>query len=404
MAGIQNIVIALADDLTRARQVTHETQRSVSGYIWAHTNRHLVILRDGDGTENYRCYSLDLATGREVALIEQEGVRSFIWCASRDHPTEMLFGTNARDRQVFDVVRIDITTGTSRVVFENCGYSGLIFDETLTVRLAARVRPDGAAELLEITGDGSEKPFMEAPHEDVFTTAAWRFSRDGRSLFLQDSRGRDTAALIEHDLLTGETRVLAEDAEADIVGAWWDPRTVRPMAALAQPHRQRWHVIDPEVREDLDFLRAQFGDAELGIASQDLLLRRLVIFVARSDAAGEFHLYDRDARTLRLLFKARADLDDVPLRPMLAVTIRARDGLALPSYLTLPHDDFRNARSSCCSMAAPTPATAGATAACTSGWPTAATRFERQLPRLDRFRQGVHRRRRQGGADACRTT
>ena len=342
VAGIQNVFVAPVDDVGRSEQVTRETQRSIAGYGWAYTNRHLVVLRDSDGDENYRCCSVDLDTGQELTLTGQPGVRSFVWRASRDFPTEMLFGVNARDRRHFDVLRIDVATGASRLVFENSGYSGLLMDDTLTVRLANRVRDDGSAQVLEVGHDGDTTPFLEVPHEDVFTTSVWRFSRDGRSLFLQDSRGRDTAALVERDLRTGESRVLAEDPEADIVGAWWDPRTVRPLAAVALASRQRWRPIEPAVRADLDFLRARIGDAELNIVSQDLAMRWLVIFVARSDDAGEFLLYDRDTRALRPLFKARSDLEDVPLRPMQSVAIRARDGLMLPSYLILPSDDFRN--------------------------------------------------------------
>jgi hypothetical protein len=51
---------------------------------------------------------------------------------------------------------------------------------------------------------------------------------------------------MERNLETGETRLLAEDPEADIVGAWWDPRTSRPLAAVALVNRQRSHVIDPD--------------------------------------------------------------------------------------------------------------------------------------------------------------
>jgi len=342
VAGIQNVFVAPLNDIGQARQVTWETRRSISSYLWAYTDRHLVVLRDSDGDENYRGHSVDLDTGQELALTEQPGVRSFIWRASSDYPTEMLFGVNACDRRHFDVVRIDVTTGESRLVFENSGYSGLLIDDRLTVRLAVRVRDDGSVEVLQVERDGGTAPFLEIPHEDVFTTSVWRFSRDGRSLFLQDSRRRDTAALIERDLQTGETRVLAEDSEADIVGAWWDPRTLRPLAAVALPSRKRWHLIDPAVGEDLDFLHAGIGDAELSIVSQDLAMRRLVIFVTRSDDAGEFLLYDRDARVMRPLFKARSDLDGVPLRPMRSVTIPARDGLMLPSYLTLSYGDFRN--------------------------------------------------------------
>jgi len=338
--GIQNVFVAPVDDLAQSRQVTHDTGRSIAGYIWAYTNRHVVILRDRDGSENHHCYSVDIGTGRELTLFEQAGVRSFIWRASRDYPAEMLFGMNARDRRFFDVVRINITTGESSVVFENPGYSGFLFDETLSVRLANRVLPDGSAEILNVAPDGGTTPFLEIPPEDVFTTSAWRFSRDGNWLFMQDSRGRDTAALIERDMRTDATKVLAEDTDADVVGAWWDPRTMRPLDAVSLASRQRRQPIDPEVHEDLDFLATRIGDAEFWIVSQDLGMR-LVISVVRSDAAVEFMLYDRDTRTLTRLFKARSDLDDVPLRRMLPVTIQARDGLALPSYLTLPHDDFR---------------------------------------------------------------
>jgi hypothetical protein len=298
VAGVQNVFIAPVDDLARARRITHETTRSIAAYHWAYTNRHLIVLRDPDGSENHQSHSVDIETGHEVTLVAQPGVRSFLWRASRDHPTEMLFGVNARDRRYFDVVRVDVTTGASRVVFENPGYSGLLIDETLTPRLAVKVRPDGSVEILKLAPDGGTKLFLDVPHEDVITTSVWRYSRDGQSLFMQSSRDRDTAALLEHNGRTGTSKILAEDPDADVIGAWWDPRTTRPLAALAVASRQRWHAIDPAVREDLEFLTAQIGDAEYWFVSQDLAMRRSVISVTRRNAAAEFLLYDRDPRTL----------------------------------------------------------------------------------------------------------
>ena len=73
VGSIQNVFVAPATDLTRARQVTQETGRSISGYLWAHTNRHLVILRDSQGTEDYRCSSVDLDSGQEIILIDKAG-------------------------------------------------------------------------------------------------------------------------------------------------------------------------------------------------------------------------------------------------------------------------------------------------------------------------------------------
>ena len=49
-----------------------------------------------------------------------------------------------------------------------------------------------------------------------------------------------------------------------------------------------------------------------------------------------WHLWDREAKAAKLLFTADAELDALELAPMHAVTIPARDGLELVSYLTVP--------------------------------------------------------------------
>jgi dipeptidyl aminopeptidase/acylaminoacyl peptidase len=64
--------------------------------------------------------------------------------------------------------------------------------------------------------------------------------------------------------------------------------------------------------------------------------------IIRSDAAGEFRLYDRNKQTLKPLFKSRTDIDGVALRPMETMTIPASDGVPLPGYLTLPADATGN--------------------------------------------------------------
>jgi hypothetical protein len=162
--------VATANNLAHARQVTT--------YKWVYINRLLIIVRDRDGSENTFCYNIDIDTGHELALIDQPGIRSFIRCESRDHPTEVLLGLNARDRRCFDALRVDVTTGASHLVFQNPGYFGLLFDDTLTVRLAFRVREDGSAEILQIAPDGSIRQLLDVAPDDFITTSAWGFSRD----------------------------------------------------------------------------------------------------------------------------------------------------------------------------------------------------------------------------------
>jgi dipeptidyl aminopeptidase/acylaminoacyl peptidase len=340
--GVLNLFISHTDNPRAAVQVTREKTRSLMPVlVWAQSGKHIVFFRDDRGAENYRAFSIDVNTGVERALTPGGGVRSLFWSSSRRFPQEMLFGCNIRDKRFFDLIRIDVAEGTCRLAFENEGFSRLHADETFAVRFGERVREDGSVEILA-PGPDAWTPFLYIPASDALTTRIDRLSADGRSIFLVDTRGRDKAALVEIDVASGITTLLAEDSDADITHIIYHPNTGLPLAALAVALRQRWHPIDPGFGADLARLRTDAGDAELSIDGVSDGLQRLLFFLERSDAAREYRLYDRKTETALPLFKERDDLDSVYLRPMHAVTIPARDNLPLPSYLTLPEQGFRD--------------------------------------------------------------
>jgi acetyl esterase/lipase len=74
---------------------------------------------------------------------------------------------------------------------------------------------DGGLELLRLAGDGGWELFSSVAMEDTLTTAPVELDETGRTLYMTDSRGRDTAALVAVGLETGARRLLAEDARAD---------------------------------------------------------------------------------------------------------------------------------------------------------------------------------------------
>mgnify|MGYP001480142208 CR=1 FL=1 len=55
-----------------------------------------------------------------------------------------------------------------------------------------------------------------------------------------------------------------------------------------------------------------------------------------ADVPLTYHLYDRDSGETAELFSSRPELEAYRLAPMQGRSIRARDGLDLVSYLTLP--------------------------------------------------------------------
>ena len=334
--GVRNLFVAPVAEPRKARQVTRVTDRSIGGfYRWAHTSRHLIYFREQDGDENWRASSVEVASSATKLLTPERGVRSHLQELSERFPEEVLLRHNGRDRQYLDLYRVNIVTGASTLVFENREFSWLITDSAFRLRLGARYTAQGELEMLERSGE-SWVPFVTVPIGDLDGTRFVDFSADGNTLFMIDTRGRDKAALVAVDMATRAEKVLAADDEADIVQVQLDQRTRRPFAALAVKARRRWHALDAATKTDFQRLAANSGDIEYLSRSDDG--RLATVYYERDTGSGEFVLLDRSTGGVTPLYKARPTHDRIGLRPMQPVVIRARDGLELNAYLTLPRE------------------------------------------------------------------
>ncbi len=99
-----------------------------------------------------------------------------------------------------------------------------------------------------------------------------------------------------------------------------------------------WLVIDAQTGEDLAWIERKVG-THIALTSQSEDGRLWVVVSAAPDWPGAYFLVDRDRRDVRKLFEVRPELDGVKLAPMHGFVIKARDGLEMVSYLTLPIEE-----------------------------------------------------------------
>jgi dipeptidyl aminopeptidase/acylaminoacyl peptidase len=335
--GVMNVWVAPANDLAAAKAVTQDRKRGIQRYFWAYDNRHLVYLQDKDGDENSRAYALDLTTLEVRDLTPFKDTQARIEETSPDFPGEILVGLNDRDKQFHDLYRIDLGTGERTLVQQNEGFSGFGTDSKFRVRLAVKIRPDGGVSYLKRADDGSFQPFLEVDHEDAQTTSPLAYDRAGDVLYLRESRGRDTSALYEMNLATGESRLLAEDPKADAGGLLTHPDTGRVEAVSFAYEKAKWKVLDPAVKGDLDALE-RVSTGELFVLSRTLADDRWIVVFLRDDGPGRYYLYERATKKATFLFTNRKDLEGLPLVKMHPVVIPSRDGFSLVSYLSLPRE------------------------------------------------------------------
>jgi dipeptidyl aminopeptidase/acylaminoacyl peptidase len=334
--GVMNIWLAPVAKLAEARPLTSSTDRPIRQQFWAPDSSMVMYIQDKGGDENFLLYGIDVATGAERNLTPFEKTRVQLAGASPVVKDRILVGLNNRDARWHDIHSLDLKTGKLTEVIRGDGYAGFLADANLVLRMALRPNAQGGFDFFRVVDSNVEpQPFSSTTLEDALTTQPAGFTVDGKTLYWIDSRGRNTAALIAQDVATGATRIIGENPRADIGGALSNPKTGEVEAYSVTYLREEWTAIDPKIGADLAWLQAQLG-GDISVTSRTEDDRLWTVAVDPVVASPSVHLFDRDAKKLDRLYVSRPELDGAPLQKMHPVEIKARDGLILPSYLTLP--------------------------------------------------------------------
>ncbi len=319
-----------------AKPVTADPKRGIRQYLWTYLPDTLIYLQDADGDENFHVHGVNVATAKVRDLTPFPGVRAQLLADHRDHPNELLVGLNKRNPRLFDVYRIDLTTGEATLDTENPGdVVGWETDANFQVRGAQAPTKDGGLQV-RVRADAKSpwQPVVTFDVEDA-DSRVLGFTKDGKSLWMRSSAGRDTLAAVRFDLATKTETVVAADPTCDLAGAFVDPVDYTLDAVSFNRERVRWQAIGPKFAADIQFLEGA-GKGEPSFVNMTRDMKTAVVSFASDVRSTAFYLYDRPAKKLTFLFEAQPAYEKYALAPMKPVTIKARDGLPLVSYLTLP--------------------------------------------------------------------
>lgn len=327
--------VFVQEGASEPKQVTQDKKRGVRSYFFAHDNRTLLYLQDADGDENFHVYGVDLPSGNVRDYTPFQGTRANILKIQPEYPDELLVTLNLRNRQLFDAVRITLSTGAIALDTENPGdLASYITDARMQVRGAEVVLPDGGNEIR--VRDARDKPWRSllkvGPDDSI---GLLDFSKDGQSVFIESSLGRDTGAVIQRNVATGAEKVLAHSSEVDAGTVMIHPRTHAVQAVSFEPGRRSWTVLDPAVKDDFAGI-AKLFDGDFAIGERDDADQRWIVSFTNDRGSNRAYLWDRAKKAGTLLFETQPKLDAYTLSRMQPVSFPARDGLPLHGYLTLP--------------------------------------------------------------------
>lgn len=316
--------------------VTADKKRGIRQFLWTYAPDTLAYLQDSDGDENFHLYSVNLKTNVVRDLTPFQGIRAQPIGAHHDYPNELLVGLNLMNKSLFDVYRIDLTTGATVLDTKNPGgITGWEHDAFFKVRAAQGPTPDGGTRVLVRADEKAEWKEVAKFGIDDADAQVIGFTGDGTGLYMLSSAGRDTQALVKKDIASGKDEVLAANDAADAAGVLMNEHTHKVEAVSFNREKVTWQALDPKIAEDLKVLEGA-GKGEPGITSRDRQHRHWVVSFSADTKPSSYYLYDRSKKALTHLFDAQPELTKYELAEMKPVTIESRDGLKLVSYLTTP--------------------------------------------------------------------
>jgi len=302
-------------------------------FIWAQDSRHMFFFKDHRGDENYHVMMLDLEHPEKASrdLTPYKHTRAGLQRIIQSDPAHVLIVHNRRDPKVFDLVKVELSSGREEVVAINPGdVRSWLTDRDGSLWGRVRQTPDRLQ--LELHDDGS---WRVVTHWDRFDSMApVELSADRRTVWMLSNRGRDKSALVRFDLQTGRETVVYQHPVTDVGAVWFSQRSRTPLLAYVEPDYPLVEYFDKSLEADM---RTMSPNEPHGIrlSSLDDQDRRMTVEVFTS-TGKRFYFYDRQTHEKTLLGESSSARFPGVLAAVKPVSIMSRDGLKLHGYLTLP--------------------------------------------------------------------
>lgn len=329
-----NVFIKNMDDESEPVRVTSTTDRDIAGLFWKDNNMY--YLKDNGGDENYHIYSSSFNGAKEKDLTPYPNVVVLPIDYLKDVEDEILIMMNKEDATVFDVYKLNVKTGATKLVAKNPGnILSWIPDSNGQIRMA--VASDGVvgAVLYRETEEDEFQPFISIDAGE--TVSPLGFSRDNQSIYAVSDKGRDKAALVKYDL-EGKEEVVFSNPLVDISGALYSSTKDQLLYAAYITDKVHYNFFDSEFENLFNKMKDQLGvsASEFGVNDYNKEMTKFIVSVSSDTVYGKYYYYDAETETMTLLAELGSWLDAGNLAEMHSISYEARDGLIIHGYLTLP--------------------------------------------------------------------
>lgn len=324
---------------TTATQTGSLDRPSLTGDIWA-------VNVDGRGSQ-----TLAYHLGKGVAYSYHYNT---VLDILRDDPQHILIETyNFKGNPI--VFRVDINTADKRQVMISPLDNGeLMTDENGEVRLVSGYNEKTSKRILEFREPDSlewkDISSLVLNQPSYMSVGAVAFTPDNKHIYFKGLTPKGTVGLYELNPETEQKKLLYADPDFDIDNSYSDTYWLfgddhKSLVAFQYTSDlPGWIAVDkssPLVSLIAGLQNAFTGQSVL-VTSKTDDGNQAVILVRSDRNPGSYYIYNSKTHKVQFLFNAMNGIDPDQMAIMKPITFKARDGLLIHGYLTLPNGQSKN--------------------------------------------------------------
>lgn len=211
-----------------------------------------------------------------------------------------------------------------------------IFQSSGTPRFAYGIGDDGYA--LRYNYNDADGSWKEVTGKTERRYVPLLFRPDDASFLVELSSKGGPDEVIEENLATGARKVLYADREASAGDLQPGSQRGMPLGLLTTIGVPRPHYFDPN-SDDAKLhktLSAAFPDSVVSFLNFSSDGSMLLFSVVSDRDPGAYYLFNRASGKADMLFASMTQIEPADMRPRTPISFKARDGVTLHGYLTMP--------------------------------------------------------------------
>lgn len=348
--GVSNLFLVPSNKrLSTSFALTH-SKETIKSFQWGHSSNKIFFVKDEGGSENTQIHLATFNSEKNTketiklsTLTNSPNVRYDLIKQIKNMPNKLLVMSNHDNAEQMDIFHLDQESKSLQKTVDNSyGFSGIEFDNSGKAVIAQGKNKDNTQTLYVNNNKGWKAVFTTTFGEDI---EILRFDEINNLAYLSANiQERDKKELLAFDLTNHTFKSLHRDPEnqSDVHDVVFNSKG-QPVAVSYYGGRLRTYPLNNEFYQHWKAINQYFtDDVEIDIKSMNEKTKQWQLTVASDVTKNNNYSYNADTKKIQTLLTQAPAIEPKLLSKRQSITYKARDGITIQAYLTLPKGKSKN--------------------------------------------------------------